>query len=61
MENFQLLPERMYQNEDLRRTKKITLLNFTAGFEYVFRVTGSNENGSDSIECPPVEHMIGML
>lgn len=51
----------MYQNEDLRRTKKITLLNFTAGFEYVFRVTGSNENGSDSIECPPVEHMIGML
>ena len=66
METFQSLPDRLaglglYPNENLLETKNVRVINFTAGFEYVFRVTASNENGYESVECPPVQHLIGKL
>ena len=57
LESFRLLPESLYSNEELLRTKGVEILNFTAGFEYVFRVTASNEIGSSSVECPSVFHL----
>ena len=54
IETFQLLP----MDSTLQR-KSFEALNLTAGYTYIFRISASNENGSDNIECPPVRHAIG--
>ena len=46
-------------NLDLEKTN-FEILNITAGYTYIFQISATNNNGSASIECPSVLHMIGM-
>ena len=50
-----------FLQEELPDKNTTIATNFTAGYNYVFRVVASNEIGSDSTDCPSVLHQIGMV
>ena len=37
----------------------VTISTLEAGFEYGFNITAENKNGSSSIQCGPIPHVIG--
>lgn len=59
VEDFQFLSVVSDSEERLQERKSTTAVNFTAGYNYIFRISVSNTNGSDSTECPSILHTIG--
>ena len=39
----------------------VAVRGLLAGVEYTFTVTAENANGSSSIECQPVDHIVGEM
>jgi hypothetical protein len=37
----------------------VNVSGLVAGFEYTFRVTAENSNGSSTVMCAPTQHLIG--
>ena len=62
VQSFQLLSDSsVVDSEDLLSMKYTEVLNFTAGFNYTFRITAANENGINSINCPSILHTVGIV
>ena len=40
-------------------TTSVEVDDLVAGFEYVFNTTAENSNGSSSILCGPIHHIVG--
>ena len=57
LNTFRILPDTT--GEGLLDTKSATALNLIAGYNYTFKITASNEKGTDTVLCPPVIHTIG--
>ena len=40
-------------------TTSVEVVDLVAGFEYLFNTTAENSNGSSSILCGPIHHVVG--